>query len=130
MSERRSKNPLHRLCVSGTPQQVEEYLRSPNIATQLNEPDKKGRTPLMLAAKALNIEACALLLEHDAIDVNVLDASGRTALHYVCATPPAQVSRSLALASGALSSRTLPQHALSDALHTLTFVVGRSGGVR
>ncbi|XP_055354551.1 ankyrin-3-like [Paramacrobiotus metropolitanus] len=67
--------------------------RSGNIAAanllmgraDVNIADHKGRTTLMFAVIAGNMEFCKLLMDHD-VDVLVQDQNGFTALHFAAAT--------------------------------------------
>jgi hypothetical protein len=86
----RSRNVLHAGAAHGTAIQLQQLLQQTDAARLINEKDAKGLTPLMLAAQALNVEKCLLLLQHPSCDVSVPDSKGRTALHYLCEVMPLQ----------------------------------------
>lgn len=75
----------------GTTQQLQQLLQLAEASKLVNVPDSKGCTPLMLAAQAMNVEACLLLLQTPFCDVAPADVRGRTALHYMCERQPLQV---------------------------------------
>lgn len=53
------------------------------IRTLINEPDNNGRTPLMIAVRERATKVVSFLLEHDNLDVSIVDSEGRTALHFI-----------------------------------------------
>jgi len=87
----RNRNPLHAAAAHGTLTQLKQLLATVNSDNLINEQDSKGCTPLMLAAQTSNVEACDALLNVDSINVNIVDAKGRSALHYLAERPPIQV---------------------------------------
>jgi ankyrin repeat protein len=94
MAQSRGRTPLHAAARVGTPVQMSELLAAAGdgAAHAVNAQDNVGMTPLMVAAKALNVEHCLLLLAVDGLDANLADTAGRTALHYVCAARPSSAN--------------------------------------
>ncbi|KAJ4388133.1 hypothetical protein N0V93_008738 [Gnomoniopsis smithogilvyi] len=75
----RDRLPLHSLIEANPTSDVIEAfltLANPNI----NELDKKGRTPLQLAMDQRQVSVVEVLLSHEHIDVNHIDRRGRTPL--------------------------------------------------
>lgn len=87
----RNRNALHAAAAHGTLAQLRELLSSASAMQMLNAQDTKGNTPLMLAAQTSNVEACQVLVAHEATNVNLADLKGRTALHLLAARQPVQV---------------------------------------
>ncbi len=77
----------------GTVAQITELLTAlAGDKSGVNAQDTGGMTALMLAAKSLNVEACATLLRVPSLQVNVQDAAGKSALHHVCAARPSSAN--------------------------------------
>ena len=72
--------PLHRAANEGHADAFRELLRKPE--TDVNARIDDGTTPLMLACMYGNLKAATVLLAHEAIDLNLLDNAGCSAVFY------------------------------------------------
>jgi ankyrin repeat protein/predicted DNA-binding WGR domain protein len=76
-------NTLHCAAVCGSTVMIDLLLEQkidPNVK------DNEGRTPMMLAAENLNLDALMTLFRHTRVK-NEQDTRGRTILHYICLMP-------------------------------------------
>ena len=91
---------LHLAAYQGNVAGLKELLAKPGVA--IDAPEKRGLTPLMLAAGSPHPEAVKLLLESGA-NPNLQSREGTTALHKACASGDLKTVDTL-LAAGASPS--------------------------
>ncbi|CAM9269847.1 unnamed protein product, partial [Ectocarpus fasciculatus] len=76
--------PMHRICARGMSSLLEQVIASNlNIKLPLDVKSTSGLTLLHVAAKAGFIGIMKVLVKHANV-MNARDATGKTALHYVC----------------------------------------------
>jgi len=78
---------LHLACMAGHADLVQLFITHPHHAPLDTQPDSRGLTPLMAAAKSGHVQCAQLLLDHKA-DVDKRNAERRTALDLALLGPP------------------------------------------
>ena len=79
---RKKRSPLSIACDKGYLEIVELLIRK-GQTTKINSPNNDGNTPLITACHNGHVAVSKLLIELPSVNMNIVNAKGDTALHYV-----------------------------------------------